>query len=439
MLTAVISVISVLTALLGLAGVASAPAEAADVCTSGTNAAGQTVYYCGVWVPSGGVPVYASTSPDSAVVDHLHNGGTSNWFFCSQSGATATASGYTSSNWARTAGDDHGAQGYVPAVYFSGSANYWSGLPACSAPTGSSSKCTPGTNRSGNAVFYCPIWVPSGGVPVYSSTSASATVVDHLNVGGSVNWFSCQQNGGAASAGGYTSSNWAKTVGDDHGAIGWVPAVYFSGSQPYWDGVAAYSSAAPPPPPPPSDGGAITPGVACGTSFNGLPALTVKLIQNACRVTNPNDEMYPYSIYAWDGGHGASPGPTYGDCSPSNGAPDDCHVKGFDCSGLVRWAYYLTTGSDALNAYTWGQWTAAQKLPHKAVISGGAGGNSTNVNNYLSQLQPGDVLWYGTNANEHVAIYLGNGKQMNAYQSGTHDGVTSVNSGSVFWGAVRFW
>ena len=39
--------------------------------------------------------------------------------------ATASVSGYTSSDWARTVGDDNGATGYVPAVYFSGAENYW--------------------------------------------------------------------------------------------------------------------------------------------------------------------------------------------------------------------------------------------------------------------------------------------------------------------------
>lgn len=548
--TAAISAISVILTLIGLVGISSSPASASDACTSGHNAAGQAVYYCGVWLPSGGVPVYASTSQGSTVIDHLHTGGTANWFFCSQSGGTATASGYTSTSWARTIGDDHGATGYVPAVYFSGAENYWYGLPACSTPSGT--KCSAGSNNSGTSVFYCPIWVPSGGVPVYSSTSSTATVVDHLHVGGDANWFYCQQNGGSASAGGYTSSNWAKTVGDDNGATGWVPAVYFSGAQNYWYGmdactappppptggcnaghngsgatvyycpvwvpsggvpiysstsqsstvvdhlhtggsanwfyckvsgstatVSGYSSSSwaktvgddagatgwvpavyftgaqnywpglpacgtgtgnPPPPPPPSNGGSLTSGSACGIAFSSLPNLTLKLIQNACRVTVPSDSMYQYSIYAWNGGHGANPGPTYGSCDANNGAPNDCHVDGFDCSGLVRWAYYQTTGVDALDGYTWGQWPDALSLPHKAVIDGGAhSGNSTNVNSYLSQLQPGDVLWYGNNANQHVAIYVGNGKQMNAYQSGTHDGVTSVTTGDVFWGAVRFW
>ena len=45
--------------------------------------------------------------------------------------------------------------------------------------------------------------------------------------------------------------------------------------------------------------------------------------------------------YAWAGGN--ADGPRYGVCDASNGAPNDCHVVGYDCSGLAMyaWAPYL--------------------------------------------------------------------------------------------------
>lgn len=413
-------------------------------CNSGTNHGGASVYYCPVWVPSGGIPVYKSNSSSSTVVDHLHNGGSVNWFYCHESGASVTVDGYTSSDWAKTVGDDNGATGYVPAVYFSGAQNYWNGMGACTnpAPPPANDACSAGHNASGASVYYCPVWLPSGGVPIYSSTSTSSGVVDHLHTGGSANWFYCSVSGSTASVDGYTSSSWAKTIGDDNGATGYVPAVYFSGAQNYWAGLPSCGSGStnPPPPPPPSNGGGSTSGSACGMSFTNLPALTLKMMQQACRVTVTSDPMYKYSIYSWDGGHGSTPGPTYGSCDPSNGAPNDCNVDGFDCSGLVRWAYYEATGIDGLDGYTWNQWTEALSLPHKAVVyAGDKTGSYANVDNYLSQLQPGDVLWYGSNAGQHVAIYMGNGKQMNAFQSGDHDGITSVTTGDTFWGAVRLW
>lgn len=532
-----------------------APAFASDACTSGHNASNQAVYYCGVWVPTGGVPVYASTSQSSTRIDVLRSGGTVNWFFCSRSGGTATASGYTSTSWAYTEGDAHHARGYVPAVYFSGAENYWNGLPACDAGSSpGAARCNLGLNRGGNDVFYCPVWVPSGGIPMYASPAMSGNPVDWLYQGGSANWFECQQNGGTASAGGYTSSNWARTVGDKNNATGYVSAVYFTGAQNYWYGMSGCADPAPPPsdatctaghnpsgsavyycpvwlptggvpvygststsgapvdhlihggstnwfycsvsgstasvdgytssawaktlgdgnklgyvpaiyfdgpqnywpslpkcgsgtgnpspPPPPTGGGGgpTTSGTACGYSYSGVTTLTLKFMQQMCRVTVPSDPIYPYRIYSWFGGHGPTPGPTYGSCDASNGAPNDCHVDGFDCSGLVRWAYWETTGLDALDGNTHYQWKEALSLSPKAVIDGASSvGGYANINNYLSSLKPGDILFYGYQAGLHVAVYMGNGKQMNAFQSGDPDGITSVTTGDTFWGAVRMW
>jgi cell wall-associated NlpC family hydrolase len=403
-------------------------------CSAGTTHAGASVYYCPVWLPSGGVPLYSSTSGSSSVVDHLHTGGSANWFYCQLAGSSITVGGYTSSNWAKTVGDDNGATGYVPAVYFSGSQNYWAGLPACSSgtnPPPADGTCTAGTTGSGASVYYCPVWLPSGGVPLYSSTSGSSGVVDHLHTGGSANWFYCQLAGSSITVAGYTSSNWAKTVGDDNGATGYVPAVYFSGSQNYWPSLPKCGSGGTPPPGPPTSGGGSTSGTACSVSLTSIPQLTLAMLQAACAQEN--------YIYAWDGGHAAAPGPTYGTCSPQNGAPNDCNVIGFDCSGLVRYAYYKATGVDALDGYTWSQWTEAQALHPKAVIAGAGSGGPSNVANAEGSLKPGDVIFYGTNANEHVALYLGGGKQINAYESGYHVGVTGVDTGITFWGAVRLW
>ena len=261
------------------------PAAASDGCTAGTNASGSAVYYCGVWVPSGGVPVYAGTSTGSAVIDHLYTGGTANWFYCHVAGGAASASGYSSSDWARTVGDSHGATGYVPAVYFSGVENYWLGLPSCGGPAGPpGSTCSSGSNHAGQSVYYCPVWVPSGGIPIYSSTSTSSTIVDHLYTGGTANWFYCQTNGSTATVGGYSSSNWAKTIGDSSGATGYVPAVYFTGSQNYWPGLPGCGSS--PPPPPPVSGGGNTSGSACGYSYSGIQARTLSMMQWACAEEN---------------------------------------------------------------------------------------------------------------------------------------------------------
>ncbi len=555
-----LSAVGVFTLICSLLVIWTGPANASDACTSGTSASGTPVYYCGVWVPSGGVPIYASTSTGSAIVDRLHTGGTANWFYCSESGGTATSGGYSSTSWARTIGDDHAAQGYVPAIYFSGAENYWPSLPGCSGTSGSGSTiCTPDVNHAGVEVGYCPIWTPSGGVPVYSSTSTTSGIVDYLRTAGDTNWFYCQQNGGTATVGGYSSTNWAQTVGDDSGATGWVPAVYFDAPQNYWNGLSACSSPPPPPPTdssctastnssgvgvyycpvwlpsggvpvysgtsttstvvdhlhtggsanwfycsldgstatvsgasssnwaktvgddhgatgwvpavyftgaqnywpglttcsgttnnppptPPSNGGATSSGsLNCdGTTvtYTSLPALTIALVTNACNL---------HGTYSWGGGHVGIPGPSYGHYDGSDSASlHDDQVKGMDCSGFVRYAYYLTVYNDALNGYTYQQWNLAQALPHQ--VSFNTSGSSTwsyssatkkwtggpSAVGYEPQLRVGDLLWYGHDGNEHIAIYIGNGKQVNAYQSGDPYGVTSV-SHSTFWGSVRLW
>jgi cell wall-associated NlpC family hydrolase len=58
-----------------------------------------------------------------------------------------------------------------------------------------------------------------------------------------------------------------------------------------------------------------------------------------------------YPLYAYGGGHGSTPGPTRGFCDGVNGYDENgnCVASsriGFDCSGLMRWAFYKGTGID---------------------------------------------------------------------------------------------
>jgi cell wall-associated NlpC family hydrolase len=58
-----------------------------------------------------------------------------------------------------------------------------------------------------------------------------------------------------------------------------------------------------------------------------------------------------YPLYAYGGGHGSTPGPTTGFCDGVNGYDENgnCVASsrvGFDCSGLMRWAFYKGTGID---------------------------------------------------------------------------------------------
>lgn len=90
--------------------------------------------------------------------------------------------------------------------------------------------------------------------------------------------------------------------------------------------------------------------------------------------------------------------------------------SGFDCSGLVAWS--------------WGQ--AGVGLPH---YSGAQMSDSTPVP--VSDLQPGDLLFYGPGGSDHVAMYVGGGAMIEAPYTGASVRITGVRLGTGFAGAGR--
>lgn len=117
--------------------------------------------------------------------------------------------------------------------------------------------------------------------------------------------------------------------------------------------------------------------------------------------------------YAWGGGR------TTG---PSEGVGIDQGVRGFDCSSLVRYAYYRGTGGQlTLPRTTTTQFSATQQ--HQVDPQA---------------LAPGDLLFYGSPGNmHHVAIATGNGQMIEAPQSGQTVHTTPVRLGGDFHGATR--
>ena len=84
--------------------------------------------------------------------------------------------------------------------------------------------------------------------------------------------------------------------------------------------------------------------------------------------------------------------------------------RGVDCSGLVMLS-----------------WRAAGvSLPH---YSGSQMANTIRVPLYA--LQPGDLLFYGRGGSEHVAMYLGNRRMIEAATFGTRVHITSVRYGGL--------
>jgi peptidoglycan DL-endopeptidase CwlO len=89
---------------------------------------------------------------------------------------------------------------------------------------------------------------------------------------------------------------------------------------------------------------------------------------------------------------------------------------GFDCSGLTAWA--------------WGQ--AGVGLPH---YSGAQMADSAPVP--VSDLEPGDLLFYGPGGSDHVAMYIGGGQMIEAPYTGATVWITALRLGDGFVGAGR--
>ncbi|VEG54665.1 NLP/P60 protein [Mycolicibacterium aurum] len=93
--------------------------------------------------------------------------------------------------------------------------------------------------------------------------------------------------------------------------------------------------------------------------------------------------------YSWGGGNAAG---------PSRGIDQGAGTVGFDCSGLML---YMFAGIGIkLDHYTGSQYNAGRKVPS-------------------SQMRRGDMIFYGPNASQHVAMYLGDGQMLEAPYTGS--------------------
>jgi cell wall-associated NlpC family hydrolase len=80
---------------------------------------------------------------------------------------------------------------------------------------------------------------------------------------------------------------------------------------------------------------------------------------------------------------------------------------GFDCSGLIMWAYAQVGIS----------------LPH---FSGGQFASTTHIS--LAAIQPGDLLFYGPGGSDHEAMYVGGGSMIEAPYTGASVLITGVRT-----------
>lgn len=118
--------------------------------------------------------------------------------------------------------------------------------------------------------------------------------------------------------------------------------------------------------------------------------------------------------YSWGGGD--ENGPTYGFAQGAN-------TRGFDCSGLTLFAY--GHAGIHLDHYSGSQWNQGRRISSR------------------SDLQPGDLMFFAYDPSNsatihHVALYIGNGKMIEAPQTGDVVKVSSSGRGD-FIGATRPW
>ncbi len=81
--------------------------------------------------------------------------------------------------------------------------------------------------------------------------------------------------------------------------------------------------------------------------------------------------------------------------------------SGFDCSGLIMWAYAQVGIS----------------LPH---FSGGQYASTTHIS--MADIQPGDLLFYGPGGGEHVSMYVGGGSMIEAPYTGASVWIVGVRT-----------
>ena len=118
------------------------------------------------------------------------------------------------------------------------------------------------------------------------------------------------------------------------------------------------------------------------------------------------------TMYSWGGGTLDG---------PSAGTAPDLGVVGFDCSSLVRFAYYQGTGhAITLPRVAQDQFNATKSKP----VS-------------VADLQPGDLLFWGRGEMHHVALYVGNGRMIEAPQSGQRITETNIRTDGDYAGATR--
>jgi len=112
--------------------------------------------------------------------------------------------------------------------------------------------------------------------------------------------------------------------------------------------------------------------------------------------------------YSWGGGNAAG---------PSRGIDSGANTVGFDCSGLVLYAFAGV--GVKLPHYSGSQYNMGRKIP-------------------AAQMRRGDVIFYGPGGSQHVTIYLGNNQMIEAPYTGSVVKISPVRTSGMTPFVVRY-
>lgn len=112
--------------------------------------------------------------------------------------------------------------------------------------------------------------------------------------------------------------------------------------------------------------------------------------------------------YSWGGGNAAG---------PSRGIDSGANTVGFDCSGLILYAF--AGAGIKLPHYSGSQYNMGRKIPS-------------------AQMRRGDVIFYGPGGSQHVTLYLGNGQMIEAPYTGSVVKISPVRTSGMTPFVVRY-
>lgn len=112
--------------------------------------------------------------------------------------------------------------------------------------------------------------------------------------------------------------------------------------------------------------------------------------------------------YSWGGGTANG---------PSNGIDSGAGTVGFDCSGLILYAFAGV--GIKLPHYSGSQYNMGTKIP-------------------TAQMRRGDVIFYGPGGSQHVTLYLGNGQMLEAPYTGSTVKISPVRTSGMTPFVVRY-